>query len=629
MKLQYRLQLAINLVACLMLIDVSLLGYFQARTQLIDNITGRMDSVVNAQVYQIDGWLTNKVQLVGMVARGIENSLGAESAPSTYLGINGEKKGELYFAFEDGRAITDEPRNKSDGYDPRLRPWYRHAVENEGVSFTLPFVSMKNDFEVAIVQAIKDKNGNVSGVVGMDIPTKELDKKIRDMNIDGIGYGILISSNGVILSHPDSKRMDTNINDDGDSSQLISAIREGDSRLVRYKNPDTGEYKMMFYKKIPSTGWTLGIIVPEGVIYQSLETFSWRYIAINMVAVFLLMVTIFFISRQLTRPLVELTEWAQKLAQGELSFRPKVLKIATHSSGDEISKLAQTFAAMSANISLRENQRVLELEDARCRLEEQNHELLKANYKLQELDGMKSGFIAALSHELRTPMTSMLGFTKMIKKRLSEVIFPQVQVTSSKVEKAIQQVYENIDIIMIEGQRLTKLINDVLDITKMEADKMEYKMQLLSIEQVMQRAAQNMQPFFDVPNKKLIVAIEQGLPLIMGDEDRLLQTIINLISNGEKFTTSGSITCQAVRRGQEMVCSIVDTGMGIAQDDMEKIFDKFVQVGDALTNKPQGTGLGLAICRQIIEMHGGQIWAESELGRGSVFFFTLPIQEGM
>jgi signal transduction histidine kinase len=226
-------------------------------------------------------------------------------------------------------------------------------------------------------------------------------------------------------------------------------------------------------------------------------------------------------------------------------------------------------------------------------------------------------------------MTSMLGFTKMIKKRLSEVIFPQVQVTSSKVEKAIQQVYENIDIIMIEGQRLTKLINDVLDITKMEADKMEYKMQLLSIEQVMQRAAQNMQPFFDVPNKKLIVAIEQGLPLIMGDEDRLLQTIINLISNGEKFTTSGSITCQAVRRGQEMVCSIVDTGMGIAQDDMEKIFDKFVQVGDALTNKPQGTGLGLAICRQIIEMHGGQIWAESELGRGSVFFFTLPIQEGM
>lgn len=627
MKLQYRLQLVINLVACLMLIDVSLLGYFQARTQMIDNITGRMDSIVNAQVYQIDGWLANKAQLVGIVARGIENTSREEYRPGAYLGIIGEKKGELYVGFSDGKVVADEKWLKSEGYDPRIRPWYQHAIQNVGVSFTPPFVASNNDFKVSVVQAIKDKGDQVQGVVALDISTQELDKKIRAMNIDGIGYGILISPEGVIFAHPNPDRINTNIVDYGDSSQLASDIMEGDSGLVRYKNVDTGEAKMLFHKTIPTTGWILGIIVPEEVIYQSLEAFRWRYIAINTVAIILLMLTVFFVSRQLTRPLVELTEWAQRLAQGELSFRPRVLKIAENASEDEISRLAEAFAIMSANISLRENQRVLELEGARCRLEQQNDQLLKANYKLQEVDGMKSEFIAALSHELRTPMTSMLGFTKIIKKRLAEVIFPQLPVENSKVQKAMHQVDGNIDIIMTEGQRLTKLINDVLDITKMEAGKMKYQMKELSIEQVLQRATENMRPFFDRPDKKLIVEIEPGLPLIMGDEDRLLQTVINLISNGEKFTAQGNITCRAIRQGQEIVCSIADTGRGIAKADLEKIFDKFVQVGDGLTDKPQGTGLGLAICRQIIELHGGKIWVTSELGQGSVFFFTLPIRE--
>lgn len=626
MKLQYRLQLVINLVACLMLIDVSLLGYFQARSQMMNNITARMDSIVNAQVYQIDGWLTNKAQVVSMVAHNIDTISREKYVPGSYEGITGEK-GDLYVAFADGRVIADEGWSKPGSYDARVRPWYQHAVQNKGVSFTPLYLSTNNDLKITIVQAVTDGDKNVSSVVALDIPTKELDEKIKNMNIDGIGYGILISPEGVIFAHPNPARINTNIINYGNSTKLFTDVMAGDGALVRYKNADTGEPKMMFHKTVPSTGWILGIIVPEEVVYQSLEAFRWRYIAINTVAVLLLMLTIFFISRQLTRPLVELTEWAQQLAQGELAFRPKVLKIAEDSSEDEISKLAKAFAIMSANIGLRENQRVLELEEARGRLEEQNDELMKANHKLQELDNMKSEFIASLSHELRTPMTSMLGFTKIIKKRLLEIIFPQVQGESSKVVKAIEQVNGNIDIIMMEGQRLTSLINDVLDITKMEAGKMKYNKKFISIEEVMQRAVQNMRPLFELPNKTLIVSVEQGLPLIMGDEDRLLQTVINLISNGEKFTAGGNITCRAVRRGQEILCSIADTGMGIAQEDREKIFDKFVQVGDGLTDKPQGTGLGLAICRQIIELHGGKIWVESELGKGSVFFFTLPIGE--
>lgn len=367
MKLQYRLQLVINLVACLLLINVSLLGYFQARTQMMDNITGKMDSLVNDQIYQMNDWLGNKTQLVEFIARGIESTSSREYTPATYLGRT-NKESELYVAFADGSVIVDKQHLMPDDYDPKVRPWYQHALQHQGVSFTQPFISIDHEFEVAVVQAFQNKDHKVAGVVGMHIPVKELNVKVKDMNSNGVGYGVLISPEGIILAHPNSQRIGDNIYNYDNSTQLVAAIMKGDSHLVRYKDVDAGIYKIMFYKKIPVTGWILGIIVPEEVIYQPLRAFGWRYILINIVAIVLLMLTVFFISRQLTRPLVELTEWAQKLAQGELSFRPRVLKIATNASEDEISKLAQAFAVMSANISLRENQRVSELESTRQRL---------------------------------------------------------------------------------------------------------------------------------------------------------------------------------------------------------------------------------------------------------------------
>jgi CheY-like chemotaxis protein len=111
----------------------------------------------------------------------------------------------------------------------------------------------------------------------------------------------------------------------------------------------------------------------------------------------------------------------------------------------------------------------------------------------------------------------------------------------------------------------------------------------------------------------------------IGDRDKLIQVVINLISNAVKFTDQGSVTCRVRQRGQEVVVNVIDTGMGIAQEDYPKVFEKFKQVGDTLTNKPKGTGLGLPICKEIVEHHGGRIWVESEMGRGSTFSFTLPI----
>ena len=243
----------------------------------------------------------------------------------------------------------------------------------------------------------------------------------------------------------------------------------------------------------------------------------------------------------------------------------------------------------------------------------------------KEVDRMKTDFISTVSHELRTPLTSVLGFAKIIKKKLEENILPYVNTEEKKVKRAVGQVSDNIEIIISEGVRLTSLINDVLDIAKMEAGKTDWRMEPMSVVDVVERGIAATSALFIQKNLELIRDFEACTPKTLGDQDRLIQVVINLLSNSIKFTDQGSITCKITHTQEEIVVSIIDTGMGISEADQPKVFEKFKQVGDTLTDKPKGTGLGLPICKEIIEQHGGRIWVEGQIGVGSTFSFTLPV----
>ena len=244
----------------------------------------------------------------------------------------------------------------------------------------------------------------------------------------------------------------------------------------------------------------------------------------------------------------------------------------------------------------------------------------------KEVDRMKTDFISMVSHELRTPLTSVLGFTKIIKKRMETVILPILNLEEKKIQRAANQIGKNVDIIISEGERLTALINDVLDIAKMEAGKTDWNMAPLVVsDQVLERAIMATSALFEGKPVKLVKDFEANLPKVEGDADRLIQVVINLISNAVKFTDEGTVTCRTRRVNGEIEVSIVDSGMGIAPNDVPKVFEKFKQVGDTMTDKPKGTGLGLPISMQIVAHHGGRIWATSELGQGSTFLFTLPV----
>jgi CheY-like chemotaxis protein len=240
---------------------------------------------------------------------------------------------------------------------------------------------------------------------------------------------------------------------------------------------------------------------------------------------------------------------------------------------------------------------------------------------------VKTDFISTVSHELRTPLTSILGFAKIVSKKLEDTIFPKVQIQAedAKTQRAIRQVAQNIDIMVSEGERLTKLINDVLDIAKMEAGRVDWNMQYFSVHELIERASSATFALIEQKGLELIIDVKEELPKILGDRDRLLQVVINLISNALKFTEEGAVICKARCTAHEITISVIDTGIGIPEVDQPKIFEKFKQVGNTLTDKPNGTGLGLSICQQIVKHHGGKIWVESELGQGSSFSFTLPI----
>jgi CheY-like chemotaxis protein len=180
-------------------------------------------------------------------------------------------------------------------------------------------------------------------------------------------------------------------------------------------------------------------------------------------------------------------------------------------------------------------------------------------------------------------------------------------------------------VVVSEGERLTNLINDVLDLAKIESGRMEWNKKPIFLQDVISRAIASTSSLFEEKGLTLKKKVLEDLPVVSADEDKLIQVVINLLSNAVKFTDKGSVVIEASLDNGQILVEVQDTGIGIAEEDRHKIFERFRQAGDTLTDKPKGTGLGLPICREIIEHHGGIIWMKSTAGVGSTFFFTIPV----
>jgi Na+/proline symporter/nitrogen-specific signal transduction histidine kinase len=251
------------------------------------------------------------------------------------------------------------------------------------------------------------------------------------------------------------------------------------------------------------------------------------------------------------------------------------------------------------------------LEQQSRALEATTAELRRANERLRELDRLKDDFVSTVSHELRTPLTSIRSF--------SEILLDNPALEQDRRQEFLR-------IIVTESERLTRLINDMLDLAKIEAGKLEWHMTRVSASEVAGEAAAALGQLFRDKRVELEIELSDGASTILADRDRLFQVVVNLLSNAVKFSPSGigrvSLAVEADPDGIRL--SVADNGPGIAPDHREAIFERFRQVGDTLTAKPEGSGLGLAISRMIVEHFGGRAWVEDAPSGGAIFRVWLP-----
>ena len=224
----------------------------------------------------------------------------------------------------------------------------------------------------------------------------------------------------------------------------------------------------------------------------------------------------------------------------------------------------------------------------------------------------KSEFLANMSHELRTPLNAILGYTELI---LDNIY--------GDVPEKIREVLERLD---KNGRHLLNLINDVLDLSKIEAGQLVLSLDEYSMEDVIQTVITAVESLAAEKNLKLKVMVPADLKIGKGDQQRIAQVLLNLVGNAIKFTEQGEVKVEVGVSDETFFISVSDTGPGISKPDQKKIFEEFQQADGSSTREKGGTGLGLSIAKKIVEMHGGQIWVESTLGKGSNFRFTLPIR---
>ena len=256
---------------------------------------------------------------------------------------------------------------------------------------------------------------------------------------------------------------------------------------------------------------------------------------------------------------------------------------------------------------------------------ELNRELAAANKKLKEADRLKNQFVATISHELRTPLNSIIGFTKLI---LNELDGPLNELQRT-----------DLTAVYTSSQHLLSLVNDVLDFSKIAAGRMELHKEMLDFREIVVGVISTTLALVGDKDIELIEEVEENLPTVYADRVRIRQVILNLMSNAVKFTEEGSITLRAKRITEEVeldgqrrsmpfiLCSVTDTGIGIAEEDIPTVFAEFRQLDGSTSRQAEGTGLGVPISKRLVEMHGGRLWVESKVGAGSTFSFTLPTSD--
>jgi len=395
----------------------------------------------------------------------------------------------------------------------------------------------------------------------------------------GVVYAMVTDTQGKILAHTDVSLLGTIAND------AIAIRARSSNELLPQVYADREERNIldialpMFINQskvgIARIGFSQDSL--HKIVEETLRKTGKRIFGVAIVVLIIGFIGAIILAQMMTKPIKQMAKGAELIGQGKLDTEIEV------KSRDELGSLARDLNKMSS--------------------------------QLKEIDQMKKDFLASVTHELRSPLTSLTVYIDLFLKGAAGEL-------NEKAKKFLK-------IMERSNDRLCRFIDDLLDMAKIERGKMEIKKEPLEIFPIVSETAQLIKPQADKKNIEIAMNIPDNLPLVLIDGDRTRQIITNLLSNSIKFTPeNGKISIGIQDDKEYLQLSVSDTGIGIPQDQISKIFDKFEQVKEVREGikGPKGTGLGLAIAKSLVEGQGGKIWVESEVGKGSTFYFTLPKQ---
>ncbi len=563
------------------------------RDTVMTNLLGATENSGNA----IDNWMDARKDDVRVISRSehVINTKKEEfreylaAYESEYQGVY-----EEFFLLDlDGNIVFSTLNRTGNAANV---PYFTEASKGKLYISDVTLSGITGYPEIILTNPVM-KNGAIAGILAARVSLENLYRILENIDIGKSGEIFIVNKDGDIIFHNNRSRILQNINNNF-AVKEVTYEKNGINEYVNYN----GEKVLGSYYWLPLYRW--GLVVEKNVdeAYSGVLNLERRMVSISTFAVIAVILMAFIISRRITGPIKSLEEGATGLLSG--NFKPIPV-----SSSNEIGKLTKIFDDTA--LELLEIRKKLEakIDIANKDLEQKNKELIAANEELKKLDELKSDIISLVSHELKTPLSSI---------RISAEFLESEAKNDPQVRK------EMIEIIIRNIDRLTRLINDILDMSKFETGKLELQLERVDISGVANTAIENNKLLSIKKNISITADIPGNLSPVLADREKLIIVMNNLLENALKFTPDGgSIVLSAKDDADSIEVRMKDTGIGIEKDKLEKIFDKFYQVDSTSRRKIGGLGLGLSIAGGIIRAHGSEIRVESEIGCGSTFSFKL------
>jgi signal transduction histidine kinase len=517
---------------------------------------------------------------------------------------------DFYKVFEDitlidltGNVITSTTYNYRGSWNSKS--WYRKAREGRAVVSNVHIILNPKKFIFVTTAPVLNKAGRVQAVVAGQVNMGKIWDITDRVRVGRTGFMFMINKEGVIIAYPDKEKIFDKLSPDTLRQHVLHNPQgtldftggQKVERICAYSS-------LKGYLDFPGKEWKVGICQRTDEAYDIIKRTHWQLQIATLAGLLAIILTSILLTWSITKPIKALVMGTEEVARGNLNYLAEV------KGDDEIGQLGQSFNRMTQDLKRSREEIKGHSKTLEDKVRERTIELEAANARLKELDQIKTNFLSTVSHELRTPLTSIKAFSEILLDNAGEDMETQTKF---------------LNIINEESDRLARLIDDLLDLSRIESGRQVWRMGYHHIEGVIDESVAAMSSLAEKKGLVIDKKVQEGLPEIYGDRDKLDQVVTNLLGNAIKFTDNdGLITVSAAVSEDRVRVAVADNGIGIPEDELDKVFMKFHQVDSSATRKKGGTGLGLAICKEIIEHHGGKIWVESQLGEGSTFYFIVP-----